>query len=71
MDESRSEPEIITAGTTEIPGFEVWREPDGRWHGRHQPSGNEIIARSWAELEMIAAGARVMASYHATWGRAE
>lgn len=47
--------------TAEIPGVDVWRDADGRWHGKHTATGNEIIANSWIELEVIA-------TYHATWG---
>jgi hypothetical protein len=33
-----------------IPGFEVWRDADGQWHGRHQESGRKIRAGQWDML---------------------
>lgn len=51
----------------EIPEFDVRREDDGRWRGTHRPTGNEIVARSWVELEAMACGVRVIATYRRVW----
>lgn len=53
---------------TDIPEFDVWQDETGRWHGRHKATGNEIAARSWLELEMMAAGVRIIATYRRAWG---
>lgn len=60
-----------TEQAPDIPEFDVRRDPDGRWHGTHRPTGNEIIARSWIELEAMACGVRVIASYRRAWSQGQ
>ncbi|WP_433514680.1 hypothetical protein ACQP2T_03115 [Nonomuraea sp. CA-143628] len=35
---------------TPIAGFEIWRENDRTWRGRHTDSGREISAERWELL---------------------
>ncbi|WP_327105136.1 hypothetical protein [Nonomuraea glycinis] len=41
-----SEPEYESP----VAGFEVWREDDGKWRGRHKESGRTINAEQWEML---------------------
>ncbi|MBO4270409.1 hypothetical protein [Microbispora triticiradicis] len=53
-----------------VPEFEVTRSVDGRLHGRHKPSGRQIIADDESTLHQHAMVVRIVETWRAA-ARAE